>query len=356
MPALATSKLANTQYHPSYIPVAVFAGGTAGVGHAMAEALARYTSGRIHIILIGQNEAAATRILSGLTKSPGGDACKREFVKCNASEMKNVRKTCAELRARLERINHLVLSAGFNSTVWAGETKEGLDYHLSLRYYSRCVYIQELVTLLTAAADLGQDARVMTVLGGGLALPLVTKDINNSQARGGAYECLKGITASIAGIRAGTISAGYNDALVIWFAAQYPRLAFIHIHPGMVRTPEFNKGLNLGWALTPVAWAIQSLIDISVAVSQDECAEYMLYALLDPTHTRGVFLHQRHGDLVSGRVFDAVEEISSEERKVRLPRWIRGMSMNPCLTHAGLRQWRKDEGIWGFGCGGAHYM
>ncbi|KAJ7442341.1 hypothetical protein B0H11DRAFT_2251512 [Mycena galericulata] len=315
MPALATSKLANTQYHPSYIPVAVFAGGTAGVGHAMAEALARYTSGRIHIILIGQNEAAATRILSGLTKSPGGDACKREFVKCNASEMKNVRKTCAELRARLERINHLVLSAGFNSTVWAGETKEGLDYHLSLRYYSRFVYIQELVTLLTAAADLGQDARVMTVLGGGLGLPLVTKDINNSQARGGAYECLKGITASIAGIRAGTISAGYNDALVIWFAAQYPRLAFIHIHPGMVRTPEFNKGLNLGWALTPVAWAIQSLINISVAVSQDECAEYMLYALLDPTHTHGVFLHQRHGDLVSGRVFDVVEEISSEERK-----------------------------------------
>ncbi|KAJ7433610.1 hypothetical protein B0H11DRAFT_2259227 [Mycena galericulata] len=275
MPALATAQLANTQYHPSYIPVAVFAGGTAGVGHAMTEALARYTSGRIHIVLIGQNEAAATRILAGLTKSSGGDACKREFVKCDASEMKNVRKTCAELRARLERINYLVLSAGFNSTVWAGETKEGLDYHLSLRCYSRFVYIQELVTLLTAAADLGQDARVMTVLGGGLGLPLVTKDINNSLARGSAYECLKGITASIAGIRAGTISAGYNDALVIWFAAQYPRLAFIHIHPGMVRTPEFNKGLNLGWALTPVAWAIQSLINISVAVSQDECAEYM---------------------------------------------------------------------------------
>lgn len=135
MPSLAAAELANAEYQPSYIPVAVFAGGTAGVGHAMAEALARYTKGRIHVILIGQNEASATKILAGLTKPTGEDsgACKREFVKCDATEMKNVRTTCADLRARLEHINYLVLSAGANSMVWAGETSEGLDYHLSLR-------------------------------------------------------------------------------------------------------------------------------------------------------------------------------------------------------------------------------
>ncbi|KAJ7084965.1 hypothetical protein C8R44DRAFT_894077 [Mycena epipterygia] len=269
--------LANAEYRPSYIPVAVFAGGTAGVGHAMAEALARYTSGRIHIIPIDQNEAAATRILAGLTKPTGEDssACKREFVKCDATEMKSPRDL----------------------------------------YYSRFVYIKELVPLLTAAADLGQDARVMTVMGGSLGRSINTSDINNSQARGSTYECLRGVTASMAGIRAGTISVGYNDAMVVWFAAQHPRLAFIHIHPGMVRTPEFNKGFDFGWALKPLAWVLHSLISFFVSVSQDECTEYMVYAFLDPVHTHGMILRDRHGNFVGGRVFDSVEHIGGEERK-----------------------------------------
>lgn len=49
--------------------------------------------------------------------------------------------------------------------------------------------------LLNAAADRGQDARVMTVLGAGAGFRITTNDINNSQARGSAYECLKGVTA-----------------------------------------------------------------------------------------------------------------------------------------------------------------
>jgi NAD(P)-dependent dehydrogenase (short-subunit alcohol dehydrogenase family) len=214
MPCLVATERANAEYRPSYIPIAVFAGGTAGVGQAMAEALARYTKGRIHIVIIGQNEAAAQKILGGLTKPVGDDAAasgwKHEFVKCDATEMKNVRVICSELSARLKRINYLVISAGANSTAWSGETSEGLDHHLSLRfgplraeiralnfparYYSRFVYIQELVPLLTAAADMGQDARVMSVLGAGFGFPIATEDINNARARGRTYECLKGVT------------------------------------------------------------------------------------------------------------------------------------------------------------------
>ncbi|KAJ7473384.1 hypothetical protein FB451DRAFT_291959 [Mycena latifolia] len=319
MPSLAVAKHANAQYRPSYLPVAVFAGGTSGVGHAMAEALARYTHGRIHIVLIGTNAAAAQRILAGLTKPADSDTdaggWKHEFIQCDATEMRNVRAVCAGLRARLERINYLVLSAGANSMAWAGETSEGLDYHLSLRYYSRFVYIQELVPLLSAAAVQGQDARVMSVLGAGFAFPVNTKDMNNAQARGSAYECLKGVTASTAGIRAMAISAGYNDAMVIWFAAQHPRIAFMHIHPGMVRTPQFNGGIDIGWALRPLAWALHGLVAFFGAVPQDDCAEYMLYALLDPAHPHGAALRHRRGDLLGERVFEAPQEIGGEERK-----------------------------------------
>ncbi|KAJ7762932.1 hypothetical protein B0H16DRAFT_1268746, partial [Mycena metata] len=55
MPTLATAEASNAGFAPSYIPVAVFAGGTSGVGQGMVEALARQTKGRAHIVLIGRN-------------------------------------------------------------------------------------------------------------------------------------------------------------------------------------------------------------------------------------------------------------------------------------------------------------
>ncbi|KAJ7493069.1 hypothetical protein B0H11DRAFT_1718415 [Mycena galericulata] len=184
---------------------AVFADGTAGVGHATPEALARYTSGRIHVILNGQNDATATRILADLNKRPGGDACKREFVRCDASEVRDVRKTCAELRERLEARAHKLSGsqcwarlppvAQVTCCILKNSFTVLTILSLCCRYYSRFVYIQELVSLLTAAADLGQDVRAMTILGADLGFPIITKEINNSQARGSAHECLKGITA-----------------------------------------------------------------------------------------------------------------------------------------------------------------
>ena len=50
-------------------PVAIFVGGTSGIGRSMAEAFARYTKRNAHIVLIGRNQAAAESILVTLPKS-----------------------------------------------------------------------------------------------------------------------------------------------------------------------------------------------------------------------------------------------------------------------------------------------
>jgi hypothetical protein len=138
MPSLAAAEASNAGFAPSYIPVAVFVGGTSGVGQAMAEALARQTNGRAHIILIGRNAVQAADILARFPKPAEGDAdgWTHEFVACDATSVASVRTVCAGLRARLKRINFLVISAAgpkANSLVECGETPEGLDNHLVMR-------------------------------------------------------------------------------------------------------------------------------------------------------------------------------------------------------------------------------
>ncbi|KAJ7046363.1 hypothetical protein C8F04DRAFT_1064078 [Mycena alexandri] len=302
MPTLAAAEASNAGFAPSYIPVAVFAGGTSGVGHAMAEALARQTKGRAHIVLIGRSAEAAEKIIAGFPKPVDGDeGWAHEFVPCDANSMASVRRVCAGLRSRLKRINFLVMTAAGprgNSMVETGETDEGLDDHLSMRYFSRYVYSKELLPLLVSAREQGQHAHLMTVLGAGFGVKLASSDLGLVEARRSSIKFLQGVVLSVAALKGMIRGVGYNDGLVAWFAAQHPNIAFTHIHPGQVRTP--GAILEAGWLLSPLAWVITRLRHL-ITVSQDECAQYMLHGLLDAD--RGLFIRDNHGDIVSAHVF-----------------------------------------------------
>jgi hypothetical protein len=139
MPPLAVVEASNAAFSPNYIPVAVFVGGTSGVGQAMAEALARQTQGRAHIIIVGRNATAAAEILAGFPKpkpTETEDGWAHEFVACEAESMASVRTVCAALNARLKRINFLVITAGgpqANSLTTSCVTSEGLNATLAMR-------------------------------------------------------------------------------------------------------------------------------------------------------------------------------------------------------------------------------
>ncbi|KAJ6487142.1 hypothetical protein C8R47DRAFT_1127864 [Mycena vitilis] len=303
MPTLAVAEASNAAFSPAYIPVAIFAGGTSGVGQGMAEAFARQTDGRAHIILIGRSVAQAEKIIAGFPKPTAGDAegWSHEFVACDATSMVNVRAVCAGLRARLGRVNFLVMTAAGprgNSMVETGETPEGLDDHLAMRYFSRYLYTKELLPLLAHAREAGQHAHVMTVLGAGFGMPLASKDLGLVEARRSTIKWLKGVMFSIAAMKGMVRGVQYNDGLVAWFAAKHPDIAFTHIHPGQVRTP--GAILDAGWLLAPLGWLITRLRSF-ITVSEAECAQYMLYGLLDVE--RGLFIRNNHGDIVSSHVF-----------------------------------------------------
>ncbi|KAJ7840137.1 hypothetical protein B0H13DRAFT_1732188 [Mycena leptocephala] len=243
MPSLATAEASNGGFAPSYIPVAVFVGGTSGVGQAMAEALARQTNGRAHIILIGRNAVQAADILARFPKPAEGDAdgWTHEFVACDATSVVSVRTVCGGLRARLKRINFLVISAAgpkANSLVECGETPEGLDNHLI--FFALRVH-EELLPLLVRAREMGQHAHLMTVLGAGLGVSIASEDLGLAEARRRSIKFLQGAT--------------------VWFAAHHPDIAFTHIHPGQVSTPTASAMMGwfdapLGWLLAPLGWLL----------------------------------------------------------------------------------------------------
>ena len=168
MPSVETVKAYNQAHTFSYIPTAVFVGGTSGIGQAMAQLLATYTNGRANIIIVGRNKATAERIIASFPKPPspaetGGVTVKHEFIQCDASLMSNVRTTVEEIKKRHDKINILVCTIGYLA-VASIITSEGLDESVALRAYARDKFIYELQPLLSKAKAAGEDARAMTIL------------------------------------------------------------------------------------------------------------------------------------------------------------------------------------------------
>lgn len=163
MPSLAEVKEANAAFDPPYIPVAIFAGGTSGIGEAMAKQFAEITKGNAHIIILGRNRAAAESIITTFPKPTSPEAI-HEFVECDVVLMKNIQKVTKSLLSRLSRLNFLVLSTGTLDLKGRVETEEGIDKKLALAYYSRWKFIHDLSPLLNKAKEQSQVASVMTVL------------------------------------------------------------------------------------------------------------------------------------------------------------------------------------------------
>lgn len=173
MPSLSAARKANAAFSPSYTPVAVFVGGTSGIGQATAEAFARYTKGDAHIVIVGRNRAAAEATFATL---PTTSKSKYEFLECDVSLMKNVGATTKALVSSLPHLNFLMISSGSLPAFGRNETAEGLPITLAMNYYSRWKFVHDLMPLLKNAKDSGEDAKVLSVLAAGKGGPIDLDD------------------------------------------------------------------------------------------------------------------------------------------------------------------------------------
>lgn len=200
MPSISAIRAANAAFNPSYTPVAIFVGGTSGIGQGLAEAFARHTKGNAHIVIIGRNRAAADDIIAQFPKPTGGAKHTHDFVQCDVTLMKNVESTTKELLARLPKINFLFMSPGYFSIKGRDETVEGIDRKLAVHYYARWKFTDGLLPALERAKNAGEDAKVLSVLGAGKGGNIDLSDL--------------GLKRTFSAAKAGLEVPTYNDLMM----------------------------------------------------------------------------------------------------------------------------------------------
>lgn len=172
MPPFALVKASNDGYCPPYVPVVVVFGGTSGIGKAMTKRLSKQLDGRVHVIVVGRNKVAADALFSSLPNPTGSqqelERCGYEFIPCDISLMRNVHQAAEDIAKRCPKINYLILASGKAFFGKRKETEEGLNSQLVLRYYWKFAVINDLLSNLRAAKDIGEAAGVFVILGNGM--------------------------------------------------------------------------------------------------------------------------------------------------------------------------------------------
>ncbi|KAH7322890.1 hypothetical protein B0I35DRAFT_426681 [Stachybotrys elegans] len=251
---------------------ALFVGGTAGIGYAMASRLAV--------------EPTASIIVAGRHK-PEQLPTNVEYRALDASLMRNIKRFTDEYKSdpknSEDKLDWVVLTQGLLTTAPRTETAEGIDLKMALHYYGRQLVIRELLPVMK------DDCKVIVCLDSIRGDPKQVKwddmDLKNSFTLGNAaMHCM-----------------AFNDAMIRWHAANQGTSTrhFVHCFPRFVKT---NISKSLPWYLrapmkvlvplvsTPADQYAEKLITGTLEVAKSGQKENRFYTYLD---------HEGHA--VSGR-------------------------------------------------------
>ncbi|KAL6898646.1 hypothetical protein GGI43DRAFT_428337 [Trichoderma evansii] len=195
--------------------VAVFVGGTSGIGEETAKSLAKYAKNP-RIYIAGRSRDAGDRVLAECKRiNPAGQYI---FCKSDVSLIRGADELCNEIKKEEKSINILVLSSGvsdFSRTV----TSEGLHLLAALNYYSRIRIIQNLIPLVAQAPFF---RRIVSIGGGGHEGSLDTSD----------FQALKVPMENLREHLSTLVTLGLQGV-----ARSSPEVSIVHCYPGTVKTP-----------------------------------------------------------------------------------------------------------------------
>ncbi|KAK9312070.1 hypothetical protein V1524DRAFT_440462 [Lipomyces starkeyi] len=211
--------------------VALFVGGTSGIGKGTLIQFAKYANAP-KVYIVGRSKASATPLLNELKSlNPEGTFI---FIETEISLIRNADEVCEGIKVKEQKLDLAFLSPGFLSGAGRQETSEGIDTFCALSYYVRLRIIYNLLPLLSASPS----PRVVSILAGGKER---TIDIEDLEIRNG-YSLAKAVD----------ICTTQTTLAFEELAKSYPMVAFCHVHPGFVTTGiivRFTETVKGMWKL-----------------------------------------------------------------------------------------------------------
>lgn len=255
--------------------VALFVGGSSGIGRTTLRQLARNAEAPTAYI-VGRSESNAKPLLKELSRiNPRGSF---NFIEADVSLIRNVDKACENIKKHEKALNLLFMTPGGLSLVGRRETSEGIDRLFALRYYSRMRFVQNLLPLLENAQTM--PGRVVSVLGGGFEGDINTKDLELKQGYN-IYSCaMHSVTMT---------------SLAMEHLAASHRASFVHVYPGLVGTNIYTNSFAppLAAVYNYGMWPLMYPFSVNI----DECgqrhlfhstsARYPVNKLLSPSKSQG---------------------------------------------------------------------
>jgi NAD(P)-dependent dehydrogenase (short-subunit alcohol dehydrogenase family) len=227
--------------------VAVFVGGTSGIGQLTIKALVA-TGARVRIYLVGRrsSEDRSKTFIEGMhIVNPKAEII---WTEAEVSLLSETKRVCEAIKTKEPHLDLLFLTTGYAPFCKRQETSEGIEESLSLSYYTRILFIMHLLPLLRKA-----DApRVVAVLGGGL------ERLNSLQLDD--LELKK--PENWSGMKAQSQNTTINTVAMDKLAGDNPEVTFIHSWPGWVDTGNVKRGQENG---SLISWVFRLLVEPLVA-------------------------------------------------------------------------------------------
>lgn len=253
---------------------ALVVGGTSGIGHGIALALAK--RGDTEVTIAGRSAARGGEIVSQLNQlSPAaGDGGGHTFEKVDGFDLSTFRDLAERKKGEVDL---LIMTHGMATVQgYTPTTTDGIDQKLQLHYFSR-FYLTHLM-----APHMKDGSRVLTVLSAGVhgRYKNFEKDF---ALKDGSYSIQN--AADAAGF--------YTDAGFEGLAKEHDKLIVAHAAPGFVNT---NWGKEMPILLRMAIRPLQSLF----GKSSEDCGETLTTAWLGISEPGYTLIDDKGGIIGNG--------------------------------------------------------
>jgi len=245
--------------------ISLFIGATSGIGESTLKHLAQVAT-RPRIYIVGRKAAAAAPLLAYLRQvNPEGEF---KFLERDISLIKEVDMVARWVKRNEERLDLMLLSAGYIPYSGRHETTERLDASMTTRCYSRIRAIQLLLPLLNNSPN----PHVVNILGGGCEGSLRESDLDLADWKN--FTIFSTLTHTVTML----------TLVLERFAAENPSISFVHTDPGLVATPVLTRGAT-GFLGQLLRWVVVPALNLFYTMSADEAGARVLFYATNARYT-----------------------------------------------------------------------